>query len=225
VPKAVPLCTNNCKLNNELIKVKGWHHSLHQSSYMELPDPNNSFYAKDRQAWRSWLQKHHQQQTSVWLLMYHKKSATPSVYYDEAVEEALCFGWIDSKPNKKDGESYYLYFSRRKSKSNWSALNKERVKRLTAEGKMTPAGLEMVTLAKATGTWNALEKSDSLELPDDLKAALESNKQAKAHFEAFPPSAKRAILEWIQAAKRMETRQKRIMDTVNKAAENVRANQ
>jgi uncharacterized protein YdeI (YjbR/CyaY-like superfamily) len=192
---------------------------------MALPDTSNSFYAKNRKAWRSWLQKFHQQKEAIWLLMYHKKSKTPSIYYDEAVEEALCFGWIDSKPNKRDEESYYLYFSRRKPKSNWSSLNKERVQRLTTAGKMTQAGLEMVALAKATGTWDALVKSDSLILPDDLKAAFQRNASAAANFDAFPSSSKKAILEWIQAARRPETREKRISDTVIKAAENKRANQ
>jgi uncharacterized protein YdeI (YjbR/CyaY-like superfamily) len=102
---------------------------------MSSPNLSNSFYAKDRKAWRKWLEKYGEKQSSVWLLIYHKKSTTPSVYYDEAVEEALCFGWIDSKPNKRDEESFYLFFAQRKPKSNWSKINKERVERLIAEAR------------------------------------------------------------------------------------------
>jgi uncharacterized protein YdeI (YjbR/CyaY-like superfamily) len=185
----------------------------------------NEFYAKDRKAWRKWLQQNHVKEESVWLVIYHKKSNTPSVYYDEAVEEALCFGWIDSKPNKRDHESFYQFFAKRKPKSNWSALNKQRVEQLMQQKQMTPAGLAMVELAKQTGTWNALDKISALEYPIALQEAFDKNKIAQKNFEAFPPSTRKGILEWIINAKTAATQAKRIEDTVTKAAQNIRANQ
>jgi len=168
---------------------------------MPLPDHSNSFYAKSRKAWRNWLEKNGGKQQFIWLIIYHKRAATPGVYYDEAVEEALCFGWIDSRPNKRDDESFYLFFAERKPKSNWSKINKQRVEKLITEGKMAPAGLVMVQLAKKTGTWTALEKIDRMELPTDLEKLFNKNKMALNNFNSFPPSAKKGILEWIMMQK------------------------
>lgn len=187
-------------------------------------DKPDSFYASSRQVWRRWLQKNHQSKKKVWLIIYHKSSAKPSVYYDAAVEEALCFGWIDSKPNKRDEQSYYLSFSPRNAKSKWSKLNRERVDKLVKEKRMTPSGMAMVNLAKNSGTWLALEKIDNMELPEDLLAALQKNKKAMENFSAFPPSSKRIILHWVSEAKRPETRDNRIKETVKLAALNIRAN-
>ncbi|MEM9324379.1 MAG: YdeI/OmpD-associated family protein [Bacteroidota bacterium] len=182
-------------------------------------------YAKDAQQWRSWLEANHQDTAAVWLIIYHKGSDRPSVTYPEAVDEALCFGWVDSKPNKRDNQSFYQYFAARNPKSNWSRVNKEKVERLTQSNRMTPAGLQMVAMAKETGTWDALDDVENLVIPADLQALLEGHPRAKAHFEAFPRSVKRGILEWIFNAKRAETRKKRIDETVKLAAENIRANQ
>lgn len=192
---------------------------------MELKDGVKTFYAKSRLEWRKWLQKNHKKEKSVWLIIYQMKSQVPSVYYPEAVDEALCFGWIDSKPNKRDAESRYQYFAKRNPKSNWSKINKEKVARLIEQGLMTEAGLEMVELAKRTGTWDALNNVDALLLPDDLQKKFSKSKLALKNWSAFPPSTKRGILDWIQSAKRPETRQKRIDETVSLAAKNVRANQ
>lgn len=183
-----------------------------------------SFYARDQQAWRQWLSEHHDSEDHVWLIIYKKESSTPSIYYPEAVDEALCFGWVDSKPNKRDEESYYQYFARRKPKSNWSTVNKKKVARLIKEGRMEAPGLQMIETAKANGTWTALDKVDALEVPEDLQKALAASPEAQRHFEAFPPSSKKIILEWIHNAKRPETRQKRITETVEKATQNIRAN-
>lgn len=191
---------------------------------MEPKDGVPTFYAKNRSAWRAWLEKHHAHEQSVWLIIYKKLSDIPSVYYPEAVDEALCFGWIDSKPNKRDDESYYQFFSRRNPKSNWSRVNREKVKKLTAEGQMAPAGLKMVTFAQETGTWTALEDVDNLVVPDDLQQAFNKNPAAYEHWQKFPPSARRGILEWIFNAKKPETRQRRIEKTVRLAAQNIRAN-
>ena len=147
------------------------------------------------------------------------------MYYDEAVDEALCFGWVDSKPNKRDDESYYQFFSRCNPKSNWSRVNKNKVAKLIAENRMAPAGLKMVKTAQRSGTWTALDEVENLVIPPDLQKAFDENRAAFDHWNAFPPSARRGILEWIFNAKKLETRQKRIDETVSMAAQGLRANQ
>ncbi len=184
-----------------------------------------AFYAKDGQAWRQWLEDHHDSAQSVWLIIYRKESGTPSVYYPEAVDEALCFGWIDSKSNKRDEESFYQFFARRNPRSKWSRVNKGKVEVLLAAGRMAPAGLAVIEAAKRSGTWTALDDVENLTLPPDLEAALRANPTAMQYFEAFPRSVKRGILEWLLNAKKPETRQKRIEETVTLAAQNLRANQ
>lgn len=180
--------------------------------------------ARSANAWRNWLERNHQKERSVWLIIYRKESQVPSVYYDAAVDEALCFGWVDSKVNKRDGESYYQYFAQRNPKSKWSGINKEKVGKLEKAGKMTPAGQEMIRIAKANGNWAALDGVENLEVPADLARAFKADPAAASFWEAFPRSAKRGILEWILSAKKEETRQKRILETVTKAAKNERAN-
>jgi uncharacterized protein YdeI (YjbR/CyaY-like superfamily) len=145
-------------------------------------------------------------------------------YYPEAVDEALCFGWIDSLPNKRDENSYYQFFSKRNPKSNWSKVNKEKVAKLIAQGLMQPAGEVMIALAKQNGRWTALDEIEDIILPDDLRALFEQNKTALAHWEQFSRSSKRGILEWILNAKKLETRQKRISATVALAEKNIKAN-
>lgn len=190
----------------------------------EIKNGITAIPARNRKDWRKWLSKHHASDQAVWLIIYHKSSKTPSVYYDEAVEEALCFGWIDSKPNKRDGESYYQYFAVRKPKSKWSKANRERTQRMIASGSMTPAGQAMIDLAKKTGTWDALVEVQNAVIPDDLKKLFNKNKTALKNFEAFPPSSKRIILEWISNAKKPETRALRIQQTIEQAAMNIKAN-
>jgi uncharacterized protein YdeI (YjbR/CyaY-like superfamily) len=191
---------------------------------MELHNDLPAYHAKNRKEWRQWLTKNHQSEKSVWLIIYHKSSATPSVYYEEAVEEALCFGWIDSIAHKRDTESKYQFFAMRKPKSNWSKANRERVERMMAKKQMKPAGLAMVELAKKNGTWTALVDVQNSVIPPDLQAAFKKNKTAFKNFEAFPPSSKRIILEWILNAKKPETREQRIKQTVELAEKNVKAN-
>ncbi|GAB2503400.1 YdeI/OmpD-associated family protein [Algoriphagus taiwanensis] len=182
------------------------------------------FYADSARAWRDWLERNHASQSSVWLVIFKKDSQVPSLSVNEAIDEALCFGWVDSKPNKRDDKSYYLYFSQRKPKSNWSKVNKDKVEYLIKLGKMTSSGWKMIELAKATGTWDALNEVDSLLEPEDLAKALESNPTAKGYWGKFPPSARRGILEWILNAKTAATRTKRITETVLLAEKNFRAN-
>jgi Uncharacterized protein conserved in bacteria len=191
---------------------------------MELKNGTKTYHATSRKELRKWFEKNHQKEKSLWLIVYHKSSATPSVYYDEIVEECLCFGWIDSKPNKRDHESFYLYLAQRKPKSVWSKINRGRVEKLIEAGKMKPAGMKMVELAKATGTWTILEASEKRIIAPDLQKAFDRNKTAFKNFKAFSPSAQQIILEWVRQAKRPETRQKRIKETVSMAAKNIKAN-
>ena len=184
---------------------------------MELREGVKTVQAKSREDWRNWLIRNHSNETSVWLVIFHKDSSRRSISYEEAVEEALCFGWIDSKPNKRDKESYYQFFAQRKPKSNWSKPNRERVERLINKGLMQPAGQKMIDLAKKTGTWTALIEVENLVVPADMQKLFNANESAFKNWEAFPPSTKRGILEWILNAKRPETREKRIKETVSLA--------
>jgi uncharacterized protein YdeI (YjbR/CyaY-like superfamily) len=187
--------------------------------------PPNSIHPKTRAEWRNWLEQHHERDQGVWLISFKKASGKPRFDYDEAVEEALCFGWIDSKGNKLDDERSMLWIAPRKPGTGWSKLNKSRVEKLMADGLMMPAGLAKVEAAKQDGSWYALDSVEALEIPPDLKQAFAADKTAKEYFDAFPRSAKRAILEWIASAKKPETRAKRIEETVSLAARNIRANQ
>ena len=187
--------------------------------------PENSFHPKSRAAWRRWLQKHHTRATGLWLVSYKKATGKPRFEYEAAVEEALCFGWIDSKAGKLDQNRAMLWFSPRKSKTGWSRPNKQRVERLIASGLLMPAGLAKVAAAKKDGSWSALDAVEALEIPPDLRQALAGYKLASEYFEAFPRSVKRGILEWILIAKKPETRAQRIEETARLASKNLRANQ
>lgn len=176
--------------------------------------------AKDRKEWREWLQNNHSTSQGIWLIYYKKGSGKPSVSYDEAVKEALSFGWIDSKVNALDEERYMQVFTPRKPGSIWSKLNKQRVQKIIEQGIITPAGLEKIEAAKKDGSWNFLDEIEDLIIPEDLNEALESNKAAKANFEIFGDSIKKQILYWIKSAKRETTRKNRIEKVVELAAEN-----
>jgi uncharacterized protein YdeI (YjbR/CyaY-like superfamily) len=190
---------------------------------MELKNGIKTFYARSRSEWRSWLEQNQSIEKCIWLIIYHKDSNKRGISYEEAVEEALCFGWIDSKALKRDDSSYYLYFAVRNLNSNWSKVNKERVERMVSAALMTSTGQAMIDHAKASGTWSALDLIDNLAIPDDLQKLFKKNKKAAMHFEAFPASSKKMILQWILSAKKRETREQRIRETVELAARNVRA--
>lgn len=182
-----------------------------------------TFYAKSRKEWRKWLEKNSETEKSVWLIFYNKLSKIKSVPYEEAVEEGLCFGWIDSVKYKRDDESSYQYFSPRKPKSNWSKSNRDRVKKLTEAGLMTESGQKLIDHAKKSGTWDALVQVENSVIPEDLQKLFNKNKTAQKHFNAFSNSAKRMILEWVLSAKRPETRAKRIEETVHLASKNIKS--
>jgi len=186
--------------------------------------PYPRFEARSRDEWRRWLEGHHATERGVWLVTFKKGSGGPHLPYGDAVEEALCFCWVDSLPRKLDETRSMLLVTPRKAGSNWSKLNKDRAERLIAEGRMTEAGLAKIEAAKRDGSWDRLNEVEALTLPADLAAAFGTDRQAKANFEAFPPSSRRGILEWILNAKGPDTRAKRIEETVRLAGQNLRAN-
>jgi uncharacterized protein YdeI (YjbR/CyaY-like superfamily) len=167
---------------------------------------------KSRQEWREWLQENHDKKQSVWLIYYKKKSNIPTVKYSEAVDEALCFGWIDSKAKPLDEEKFMQFFSRRKPKSVWSGINKEKIERLINEGLMTKAGYHIIEIAKQNGSWTILDEAEALTIPKDLDEAFQTRQNAKNYFSGLSRSDKRNILQWLVLAKRQETRQKRISE-------------
>lgn len=183
------------------------------------------FYAKTRKEWRKWLQKNYDKEYAVWLIFYKKGSNVPTISYEDAVEEALCYGWIDSVPNKIDDKKYKQLFSQRKRKSVWSKINKERIERLIKENLMHEAGLAKIEEAKKDGSWTTIDNIEELIMPDVLRKAFLKNKKALKFFEAFPKSVKKGIYFWIESAKTPETLKKRITETVTLAQENKRANQ
>lgn len=183
-----------------------------------------TIYARDRKEWRKWLKNNHRTSPGVWLIYYKVNSGKPSVSYSEAVKEALCVGWIDSKVNSLDDERYQQVFTPRKPKSVWSKLNKQYIEELIEQGLMTEAGLVKIEAAKQDGSWNALDAIEALMIAPDLKGALEANETANDHFQLFSSSSKKSILFWIESAKRPETRLKRIEKAVRLAAQNKRVN-
>ena len=187
--------------------------------------PPNSVECRTRAEWRAWLAANHTTSTGVRLVYFKKDSGEPQLPYGEQVEEALCFGWVDSKPNKLDDKRTMLDFAPRKAGSGWARTNKARVKRLIADGLMTPAGQAKIEAAKQDGSWTLLDAIERMEVPPDLAAALTAHPKANAHFDAFPPGVRKGIFQWIILAKRTDTRAKRVAETVTLAADNIRANQ
>jgi uncharacterized protein YdeI (YjbR/CyaY-like superfamily) len=176
---------------------------------------------KSRKAWRNWLEKHHASSTGVWLVYAKKHSGIPSLTYNDAVEEALCFGWIDSKINPIDAAFYMQVFTPRKVKSAWSALNKARVERLLAAGLMTPAGLATVETAKDSGTWNAWTDVEEMVIPPDLERAIKGNPDASRNWQSYSASRRKAVLYRLAGAKRPTTRSRYLRDIIENMARNL----
>jgi uncharacterized protein YdeI (YjbR/CyaY-like superfamily) len=174
--------------------------------------------------WRAWLTQNSQSEKEVWLVIHHKDSRTPSLRYHEAIEHALCYGWIDSHARKRDASSSQLRFTPRNPRSTWSRVNRQRAAKMIDQGLMTEHGQALIELARANGTWQVLPDEASTALPADLQELLDRNDAARTNFQSFPPSSRRLILEWIATAKRPDTRQRRIDQTVTLAAANIRAN-
>lgn len=170
---------------------------------------------------RSWLAANHRDASAVWLMYWKKGSGRPSLSWPDAVDEALCYGWIDTKVQSVDDDRYVQYFAPRRPRSVWSRINKEKVERLVVEGRMTDAGLAVIDRAKADGSWTVLDAAEALIVPDDLAAALDAAQGARDFYESLTKSGKLAILGWIYTAKRPETRAKRVAETARSAAEGV----
>lgn len=180
----------------------------------------DTFYPKNQTEWRGWLKENHASLSSIWLIFYKKSSPKSSISWSQAVDEALCFGWIDSKKQTIDKDSYRQFFSRRKPNSTWSKINKEKVKTFIANGQMTPAGLNSIAIAKENGSWSMLDSVEALIIPDDLEQEFNKHTGAKEYYQNLNKSHKKQILYWIVAAKREETRRKRITEIAHLAGKN-----
>jgi uncharacterized protein YdeI (YjbR/CyaY-like superfamily) len=175
-----------------------------------------------RAEWRAWLEANHATTTGAWLVTWRKGAGRPILDYEAAIEEALCFGWVDSTAGRVDEHRGKLYFAPRRPRSGWARTNKARVERLIAAGLMAPAGLAAIERARANGAWELLDDVENLVVPDDLRAALDAEPLAAANWAAYPPSTRRAFLEWIRQARRPETRAARIERTAELVARNER---
>lgn len=175
--------------------------------------------------WRKWLEKNHQSKQAIWLVYFKTSTNIPSVSWSEAVDEALCFGWIDSTKKTIDQERYMQYFSRRKPNSTWSRINKEKVAKLIQNNQMTAAGFKSIEIAKENGTWSLMDDVEKLIIPKDLKIALSKNKHSMEFFQRQSKSIKKGMLHWVVIAKRAETRKKRIAEIAQLAAKGMRPKQ
>lgn len=178
-----------------------------------------TFCPNNREAWRLWLQEHHRSKQSIWLVYYKKQANVPTVSYSHAVDEALCFGWIDSTRKSLGDDRFMQFFCKRKPKSGWSKVNKEKIEQLIEEGLMTPAGYECIERAKQNGSWASFDEIEALTIPSDLEAAFQANTVAADYFLGLSKSARKIMLHWLAAAKRPETRQKRLNELVEMAAQ------
>lgn len=176
-----------------------------------------TFYPRNRQEWRAWLEENHDKKQNIWLIYYKQKSKIPTVSYSDAVDEALCFGWIDSKAKSIDEVKFMQFFSKRKEKSVWSKINKEKIESLINSGLMAPAGFAIIEKAKANGSWAILDEVEALIIPPDLEEAFSQKLDAKTYFQSLSRTDQRNILQWLVLAKRPETRQKRIDEIVDLA--------
>ena len=182
-----------------------------------------TFYPTNKKEWRQWLQENHSVKQFIWVVMYKKDSGIPSITWSDAVDEAICFGWIDSTKRPVDHEKSIQYFSKRKPTSTWSKINKAKVERLTNDGLMTEAGLDSVEIAKQNGTWNILDDVEDLVIPTDLEKAFKIHKGLKEYYLGLSRSAKKMALHRLVMAKLPETRQKRITEMVELAVQKLKA--
>jgi len=185
--------------------------------------PSETFFAPDRAAWRAWLEQHHADRSEVWLRLLKKHVPEPHLTLDEAVEEALCFGWIDSRLYTLGDREHALRFSPRRPGGTWAPSNKARVERLTREGKMAPAGLAAVEAARRSGAWDQLDTPEEYDvIPDDLQAALDAVPGAAANLAAFTVSQRRDYVRWVVRAVRPETRARRAAEVARRAGQGLK---
>lgn len=173
---------------------------------------------RSRQEWRDWLELNHKEKDVVWLIFYKKSTLKFNLSWSESVDEALCFGWIDSTKKTIDNERFKHYFSKRKSKSNWSKVNKDKVKILIDQKLMKEAGFKSIEIAKENGSWTNLDTVERLEIPEDLEIGLKRRKGAMQYFESLNKSSKKGLIYWVVSAKRSDTRIKRISEIVENAS-------
>ena len=192
---------------------------------MQQKEEIETFYPSTQADWREWLQENHLSKQSVWLIYYKKKSKISSISWSEAVDEALCFGWIDSTARPIDEEKYMQFFTKRKAKSVWSKVNKDKVEKLIAAGKMRQAGFDSIERAKQNGSWTILDEVEELIIPEDLDAAFQANEGSKDFFMSLSKSAKKMILYWLVSAKQQSTRQKRINEIAELASQKLKPKQ
>jgi uncharacterized protein YdeI (YjbR/CyaY-like superfamily) len=179
------------------------------------------FKPKSRAEWRDWLEKQHATAQGIWLVFAKKHTGLPTLSYEDAVQEALCFGWIDSLVKSIDDRFHMQMFTPRKAKSAWSVTNKARLAKLMKAGIMAPAGLAAVALAKKSGNWNTYADVDKLTIPPELQRALDGNPDAKKNWPTYTPSAQRSFLHMVNGAKRPETREKYIRRVIDLVANKV----
>ncbi len=186
-------------------------------------DETERLHLQAAAAWRDWLAEHHTQTTGIWLVSWKARTGKPAIPYEEAVCEALCFGWTDSTYRSLDEERGMLWWSPRRKGSLWASSNKERMARLETEGRVTDAGRAAIEAARADGSWSILEPVEALIVPDDLAAALAERPAAREHWEAFAPTTRRGYLFWIATAKRADTRARRVRASADLVAEGKRS--
>ncbi len=184
-----------------------------------------TYYPKSQIDWRNWLEVNHQLKQSVWLVFYKKSTKTPSISWSESVDEALCFGWIDSTKKTIDSERYIQYFSKRKPNSIWSKVNKDKVEYLTSKKLIREAGYKAIETAKENGSWFLLDDVEALILPENLKKEFDKREGALEYYESLSKSAKKILLSWIVLAKRDKTKQKRIIEIAENASRNTKPKQ
>jgi len=184
-----------------------------------LHTPEESFRPSSRSDWRNWLKENHQRKQSIWLIYVKKGRQTPTLSYSDAVDEALCFGWIDSTRKSLGEEEFTQFFCRRKPQSGWSKVNKQKVLDLIDQNLMTKAGLDCIEAAKLNGSWTLLDDVEELIIPADLEAALQAHAGAKDFFLSLSKSTRKQILQWVVFAKRPSTRENRIQEIASAAAQ------
>ena len=185
----------------------------------------DSFTPSNQKDWRKWLELNHNKKDAVWLIFYKKKSQNHNLGWSESVDEAICFGWIDSTKRTIDSEKYKQYFSKRKAKSNWSKINKDKVKTLIDQGLMEEEGYKSIEIAKENGSWTILDGVEALVIPEDLKEEFTNYKGSMEYFDSLSKSVKKILLYWVVSTKRKETRQKRILEIVENASNNLKPKQ
>jgi uncharacterized protein YdeI (YjbR/CyaY-like superfamily) len=177
-----------------------------------------------KREWRGWLIKNHDKEKEIWIVFFKKHTQKEGLTYAEAVEEALCFGWIDGILNRIDDEKHMIRFSPRKQGSVWSKINKEKSEKLIKEGRMTDAGIKSIEEAKKNGLWQKAYTNKKIEkMPSDLKEELIKEKQALENFNKFAATYKNMYVGFILAAKTDETRRSRIAKVVENARKNKKA--